>query len=145
MTKMGSITGHRIDYNGVGALRGQRHILSAKIYPSTSPPSPFRTWQTFLNLQGKILTINCLYYLAIFGCIWSFSWLQVSDLFERLKSLWIFLTSNVQNMHKTALSMQIKYPEIGAVEITGSANWIHSVEVPVLMLNMWINIIFSSL
>ena len=26
VTKMGSIIGHRIDYNGVGALRGQRHI-----------------------------------------------------------------------------------------------------------------------
>ena len=26
--KMESITGHRIDYNGVGALRGQRHISS---------------------------------------------------------------------------------------------------------------------
>ena len=25
-TKMGSIIGHRIDYNGVGALRGQLHI-----------------------------------------------------------------------------------------------------------------------
>ena len=25
---MGSIIGHRIDYNGVGALRGQRHIPS---------------------------------------------------------------------------------------------------------------------
>ena len=32
VTKMGSMTGHRIDYNGVGALRGalrgQRHIPS---------------------------------------------------------------------------------------------------------------------
>ena len=28
VTKMGSIIGHRIDYNGVGALRGQRHIPS---------------------------------------------------------------------------------------------------------------------
>ena len=28
VTKMGSIVGHRIDYNGVGILRGQRHILS---------------------------------------------------------------------------------------------------------------------
>ena len=27
---MGSIIGHRIDYNGVGALRGQRHIPSKK-------------------------------------------------------------------------------------------------------------------
>ena len=28
VTKMGSIIGHRIDYNGVGALRAQRHIPS---------------------------------------------------------------------------------------------------------------------
>ena len=28
VTKMGSITDHKIDYNGVGALRGQRHIPS---------------------------------------------------------------------------------------------------------------------
>ena len=28
VTKMGSIVGHRIDYNGMGALRGQRHIPS---------------------------------------------------------------------------------------------------------------------
>jgi len=28
VTKMGSLIGHRIDYNGVGALRGQRHIPS---------------------------------------------------------------------------------------------------------------------
>ena len=28
VTKMGSITGHKIDYNEVGALRGQRHIPS---------------------------------------------------------------------------------------------------------------------
>ena len=31
---MGFIIGHGIDYNGVGALRGQRHI-SSKIDPST--------------------------------------------------------------------------------------------------------------
>ena len=28
VTKMGSIVGHRIDYNGVGVPRGQRHIPS---------------------------------------------------------------------------------------------------------------------
>ena len=28
VAKVGSIIGHRIDYNGVGALRGQRHIPS---------------------------------------------------------------------------------------------------------------------
>ena len=34
---MGSIVGQKIGYNGVGALRGQRHIPS-KHYPSTPPP-----------------------------------------------------------------------------------------------------------
>ena len=28
VTKMGSMFGHRIDYNGVGVLRGQRHVPS---------------------------------------------------------------------------------------------------------------------
>ena len=34
-TKMGSINGHRIDYNGIGALRDQRHIPSKNLpkYP----------------------------------------------------------------------------------------------------------------
>ena len=36
---MESIIGRRIDYNGVGALRGQRHIPS-KIDPEYSPNSP---------------------------------------------------------------------------------------------------------
>ena len=35
---MGSIIGHRIDYNGVGVLRGQGHML-VKINPSTSNTS----------------------------------------------------------------------------------------------------------
>ena len=39
VTKMGSITGHKIDYNGAGALRGQRHIPS-KIEPKYPPPPP---------------------------------------------------------------------------------------------------------
>ena len=34
---MGSIVGHRIDYNGVGVLRGQRHIPS-KTWPKYPPP-----------------------------------------------------------------------------------------------------------
>ena len=37
VTKMGSIIGHKIDYDGVGVLRGQWHIPS-KNYPSTLPP-----------------------------------------------------------------------------------------------------------
>ena len=39
VTKMGSIIGHRIDYNGVGALRGPRHI-SRQNNPNTHPPPP---------------------------------------------------------------------------------------------------------
>ena len=39
VTKVGSIIGHRTDYNGVRALRGQRHIPS-KINPSTPSPPP---------------------------------------------------------------------------------------------------------
>ena len=36
---MGSIIGHRIDYNGVRALRGQRHIPSKNLpqYPPGAP------------------------------------------------------------------------------------------------------------
>ena len=36
---MGSIIGQKIDYNGVGALRGQRHIPS-KHKPKYPPPAP---------------------------------------------------------------------------------------------------------
>ena len=36
---MGSITGYKIDYNGAGALRGQRHIPS-KTKPKYPPPFP---------------------------------------------------------------------------------------------------------
>lgn len=36
---MGSIIGHRRDYNGVGALRGQQHIPE-NIDPSTPQPPP---------------------------------------------------------------------------------------------------------
>ena len=37
MTKKGSIDGYRMDCNGVGVLRGQRHI-PRKIDPSTPIP-----------------------------------------------------------------------------------------------------------
>ena len=37
LTKMGSIIGHRIDYNGVGAARGQWHIPSKNL-PKYFPP-----------------------------------------------------------------------------------------------------------
>ena len=39
---MGSIIGHKIDYNGVGALRGQGHIPNKNLpkYPPPPPPLP---------------------------------------------------------------------------------------------------------
>ena len=37
VTKMGSIIGHTIDYNRVGALRGEQHIPS-KNWPKCPPP-----------------------------------------------------------------------------------------------------------
>ena len=43
VTKMGSIIGHRIDYNGAGALRGQRHIPS-KNWPKYLPSFPGATF-----------------------------------------------------------------------------------------------------
>ena len=47
MTKTGSLVGQRIDYNGVGALRGQRGLCPAKIYPSTLPGEKAK----FMNLE----------------------------------------------------------------------------------------------
>ena len=40
VTKMGSIIGQRIDYNGVGALRGQQHIPSKNL-PQYHPLPPW--------------------------------------------------------------------------------------------------------
>ena len=39
VTKMGSIIGHKIDYNGVGALTGHGHIPSKNL-PKYPPPPP---------------------------------------------------------------------------------------------------------
>ena len=39
VTKTGSIIGHKIDYNGVGALTGQGHIPSKNL-PKYPPPPP---------------------------------------------------------------------------------------------------------
>ena len=38
VTKMGSIFGHRIDHNGVGVLKSQRHMTSKKLIQVTAPP-----------------------------------------------------------------------------------------------------------
>ena len=52
--KMGSIIGHRIDYNGEGALRGQRHIPSQN-YPKYPPPGIFdRTNTTMISKKIRI-------------------------------------------------------------------------------------------
>ena len=52
VTKMGSIIGHRIDYNGVGALRGQWHIRSKKL---TQVPPASRAWQFYVILSAARL------------------------------------------------------------------------------------------
>ena len=63
VTKMGSIIGHRIDYNGVGALRGQRHIpsknwpkyppgaFSDRNHPSLREQKPYRVCFLFVPAQ----------------------------------------------------------------------------------------------
>ena len=43
---MGSVTGHKIDYNGEGAMRGQRHIPS-KTEPKYSPRGQLVGWKRF--------------------------------------------------------------------------------------------------
>ena len=71
---MGSIVGHRIDYNGVGVLRGQRHIPS-KTWPKYPPPpsdfgfslhkdTKLRTFQ-FKFLHRRIGTNDFLYKVGI--------------------------------------------------------------------------------
>ena len=48
---MESITGHRIDYDRIGALRGQQHIPSKKLYFVVSKLVP-------QDLSGRILTLG---------------------------------------------------------------------------------------
>ena len=52
VTKMESIIGHRIDYNRVGALRGQRHIPSKNLPPTQKYPAGFAGYINF-NLQTR--------------------------------------------------------------------------------------------
>ena len=54
VTKMGSIIGHKIDYNGVGALRSQRAHTQKKLTQVTTrgffrPKSPFFAWTEALS------------------------------------------------------------------------------------------------
>ena len=49
---MGSIIGHRIDYNGVGALRDQWYIYTQQKFPQVPPsPPPFPP-----GIWGKLKT-----------------------------------------------------------------------------------------
>ena len=59
VTNMGSTIGHRIDYNGVGALRGQRHI-PAKINPSNPPGATTQNAKIewWLTRGGSVGTYN---------------------------------------------------------------------------------------
>ena len=51
---MGPIIGHRIDYYGVGALRGQQHIHSKNLLKYSPPP----TLITGTFHEIKVLEIN---------------------------------------------------------------------------------------
>ena len=51
---MGSIIGHRIDYNGVAALRGQRHIPSKNLPTYPPPPGSKITKQTTTKQGGDV-------------------------------------------------------------------------------------------
>ena len=57
LTKMGSIIGHRIDYNGVGAPRGQWHIPSKNL-PKYFPP-PELCHANLLYKKWKWHTLLC--------------------------------------------------------------------------------------
>ena len=72
VTKMGSIIGHRIDYNGVGVLRGQRHIPT-KYSPKLPPPPEHGSFTWFYrqhdcerrsSSRPSLLARAWLYYLA---------------------------------------------------------------------------------
>ena len=52
VTKMGSVIGHRIDYNGVKALRGQRHI-SSKNYPLPPPRACYLPYASLAKVGAK--------------------------------------------------------------------------------------------
>ena len=51
VTKMGSTIGHGIEYNGVGALRGQRHIPSKNLAKYPAPRYSADTFGTFRSVR----------------------------------------------------------------------------------------------
>ena len=85
VTKMGSIIGYRIDYNGVGALRGQWHIPSKKL---TQVPPASRAWQFYVILSAARL--------------WAAK--QVPPQSPRPRSALLFSAPN-QNCHATQASV----------------------------------------
>ena len=50
LTKMGSIIGHRIDCNGVGALRGQWHIPGKNVPKYFPPPELCHANLLYINV-----------------------------------------------------------------------------------------------
>ena len=56
VTKMESITGHRMDYNEVGAVRGS-DTYPAKINSSTPPPPWVQTWWMWTLFSAKQVTL----------------------------------------------------------------------------------------
>ena len=64
VTKMGSIFGHRIDYNGAGALRGQRHVHNQQKLTQVDPaPDQFgalipRVWKGIFGIPD-LTKIRC--------------------------------------------------------------------------------------
>ena len=50
VSKMGSIIDNRIDYNGLGAQRGQRHIPSKNLAPPLGPEVNIHATNGNLNL-----------------------------------------------------------------------------------------------
>ena len=57
----GSIVVHRIDYNGVGALRGQRHMLRITDPPRDNPFqffSPFFSWEIEFKLYSQQFNVT---------------------------------------------------------------------------------------
>ena len=55
---MGSIIGKKIDYNGLGVLRGQRHI--PRIHWPKYPPPPGSATQPFLVFLGEVCCVTTL-------------------------------------------------------------------------------------
>ena len=72
MTKMGSVIGHGIDYNGVGVRRGQWHIPS-KNWPKYPPPPGLQSlaYNTLADLVHHVRTRLPLPHLSLAGHMFS--------------------------------------------------------------------------